>query len=68
LWLRLWNGRTSGDVVDVWAEPLLVPLRAPLLFNLRMDPFERAPEEAIGYHQWWAERLFAFVPAQAFVA
>jgi arylsulfatase len=30
---------------DVWREPL-VPLRAPNLYNLRTDPFERASEDA----------------------
>jgi arylsulfatase len=29
----------------VWKEPL-VPLRAPNLYNLRSDPFERATEDA----------------------
>jgi arylsulfatase len=52
---------------QVWAEPF-VPLRAPRITNLRMDPLERAKDEAAGWVQWQAERLFAFVPAQAFVA
>ncbi|MGD2026061.1 MAG: arylsulfatase, partial [Methyloceanibacter sp.] len=52
---------------DVWQDPFVV-LRFPKLENLRMDPFERAEHEAIGYGQWRAERMFALVPAQAFVA
>jgi len=52
---------------DVWSEPF-VPLRFPKLMNLRMDPFERAEHEAMGYTQWVADRMFALVPAQAFVA
>jgi arylsulfatase A-like enzyme len=52
---------------DVWQDPF-VSLRFPKLENLRMDPFERAEHEAIGYGQWRAERMFALVPAQAFVA
>ena len=52
---------------EVWAQPF-VPLRAPRVTNLRMDPLERAKDEAAGWVQWQAERLFAFVPAQAFVA
>ncbi len=51
---------------DVWQDPF-VALRFPKLFNLRTDPFERADHEAIGYGQWRAERMFAVVPAQAFV-
>ena len=53
--------------LDVWEEPF-VQLRLPKLFTVRGDPFERADEEGIGYDAWRAERLFALVPAQAFVA
>ena len=52
---------------EVWQEPL-VPLRLPKLFNLRRDPFERADHEAMGYEKWRIDRLFALVPAQAYVA
>jgi len=34
--------------LEVWMRPL-VPLRAPKLFNLRSDPFERAEQEAGHY-------------------
>jgi len=50
--------------LDVWRRPFLT-LRAPKLFNLRTDPFERADYEAIGYGRWWVEHAFVFVPAQA---
>ena len=52
---------------DVWQEPF-VPLRAPKLFTLRGDPFERADHEAIDYERWRIDRLFLLVPAQAYVA
>ena len=42
-------------------------LRAPMLANLRMDPFERAHDESIGYPQWWVEHMFIFAPAGAYV-
>jgi arylsulfatase len=45
----------------------LVRLRAPKLFNLRSDPFERAQHEAGDYVKWFVEHLFLFVPAQAIV-
>jgi arylsulfatase A-like enzyme len=52
----------------VWQEPFDT-LRAPLLTNLRMDPFERAREEdAMGYQRWWMEHAFAIAPASAYVA
>jgi arylsulfatase len=51
----------------VWQDPF-VPLRAPKIFTLRGDPFERADDEGIDYPRWRAERLFLLVPAQALVA
>jgi arylsulfatase len=42
-------------------------LRAPNLYNLRSDPFERGPD-SIYYADWQAHRAFMFVPAQAIVA
>jgi arylsulfatase A-like enzyme len=42
-------------------------LRAPSLYNLRTDPFERGPE-SLNYGNWQAHRMFAFVPAQAIIA
>ncbi len=53
---------------DVWREPL-VSLRAPNLYNLRADPFERASEDAtLFYGKWMADHTFMLVPAQAIVA
>jgi arylsulfatase len=51
---------------EVWQDPL-VTLRAPKLFAIRADPFERAPEESIGYKDWRFHRLFLLAPAQAYV-
>ena len=52
---------------DVWKEPM-VPLRAPNLYNLRADPFERATEDAtLFYGKWCADHTFLLVPAQAIV-
>jgi len=51
---------------DVWQEPFTF-LRLPKIFNLRMDPFERADHEAINYPQWRIERTYLLVPAQVIV-
>jgi len=51
----------------VWSQPL-VPLRVPLIEDLRGDPFERAAGEAVVYEDWLLNRAFLLVPAQAFVA
>jgi arylsulfatase len=42
-------------------------LRAPNLYNLRTDPFERGPH-SINYGNWQMHRVFLMVPAQAIVA
>ncbi len=43
-------------------------LNAPLLFNLRQDPYERAEEESGMYIKWMGQKMWAFGPAQAAVA
>jgi len=56
-----------GHGLDVWKKPLEA-LRAPDLYNLRSDPFERASEDAtMFYGKWMADRTFLLVPAQAIV-
>ncbi|MBA4012716.1 MAG: arylsulfatase [Phenylobacterium sp.] len=52
--LGVWQGAFTG-------------LRAPMLYNIRSDPFERGPE-SIYYGDFSAHRMFLFVPAQAIVA
>ncbi|MCP4382956.1 MAG: arylsulfatase [Hyphomicrobiales bacterium] len=60
--------KQNAEGYKVWTKPFEV-LRAPSLTNLRMDPFERAEaEDAMGYQRWWAERMFVFAPAGAYVA
>ncbi len=53
--------------LEVWMQPL-VPLRAPKIFNIRTDPFERADHEAGDYARWFVEHLFVLLPAQKLVA
>jgi arylsulfatase len=60
--------RQNARGMHVWTHPF-EELRAPSLTNIRMDPFELAEEEmTMGYQRWWAERMFAFAPAGAYVA
>jgi len=44
-----------------------VPLRVPLIFNLRRDPYERATITSNTYYDWLIDRAFLLVPAQAYV-
>ena len=50
----------------VWMEPF-VPLRVPLIFNLRRDPYERATLTSNTYYDWLLDRAYMLVPAQAYV-
>jgi len=58
--------KQNAEGVEVWFTPFEV-LRAPMLTNLRSDPFERAEYETIGYWKWWIEHMFAVAPAGAYV-
>jgi len=51
--------------LGVWQGNFL-KLRAPVIYNLRSDPFERGPS-SIYYADWHAHRAFLLVPAQAIV-
>lgn len=56
----------SPGTFRVWMEPF-VPLRVPLIFNLRRDPYERASITSNTYYDWLIDRAFLLVPAQAYV-
>jgi arylsulfatase A-like enzyme len=58
--------RQDAHGLHVWQEPF-VPLRAPMLTNLRMDPFEIARDIGMDYDRWFAERMFLFAPAAGYV-
>ena len=45
-----------------------MPLRVPLIFNLRRDPYERAQKTSNTYYDWMLDRAYMLVPAQAYVA
>ncbi|RDI57182.1 arylsulfatase [Microvirga subterranea] len=52
--------------IDIWRREF-TNLRAPMLFNLRADPFERG-DSSFEYEKWFFDRTFVLVPAQAAVA
>jgi arylsulfatase A-like enzyme len=51
----------------VWLQPF-EELRAPILTNLRMDPFELAQDIGMDYQRWFLEHMFMIAPAGAGVA
>ncbi len=58
--------RQNAHGMHVWEAPY-EQLRMPMIGNLRMDPFERAHIEGIGYPQWQMERMYMFAPAGFYV-
>jgi len=50
-----------------WIEPF-VKLRAPKLFHLRRDPFERADENSNTYYDWMISHAYIMYMMQAVVA
>jgi arylsulfatase len=65
-WKLIFMEQRVEGTLKAWAEPF-VPLRVPLLFNLRRDPYERASKTSNTYYDWVLDRAYAFVPAQAYV-
>ena len=52
-----------GVGFGVWREPF-VQLRVPKIFDLRMDPCERADDASNTYNDWLMDRAYLLVPAQ----
>ena len=50
-----------------WLEPF-VPLRAPKMFHLRRDPFERADENSNTYWDWMISHIYKIYEMQGLVA
>ena len=51
----------------MWRAPF-TPLRVPLLFNLRRDPFEKAQHNSNTYNDWFLDRPYILVPLQQMAA
>jgi len=65
-WKLIFMEQKSRGTFRVWMEPF-VPLRVPLIFNLRRDPYERATITSNTYFDWLLDRAYLLVPAQAYV-
>ena len=66
-WKSIFMEQRAEATFQAWREPF-VPLRVPLLFNLRRDPYERSQKTSNTYDDWQLDRAFLLVPAQAYVA
>ena len=58
--------KQNAHGLHVWLEPF-EELRAPMLTNLRMDPFELAHDIGMDYERWFVEHMFLIAPAGAYV-
>ena len=65
-WKFIFMEQKTQGTLRVWMEPF-TPLRIPLVFNLRRDPYERASITSNTYYDWMIDRAFMLVPAQAYV-
>ena len=58
--------KQNAHGLHVWQQPF-EELRAPMLNNLRMDPFELAQDIGMDYDRWFLEHMFVIAPATAYV-
>jgi arylsulfatase A-like enzyme len=65
-WKLIFMEQKVEATLRAWMEPF-VPLRIPLIFNLRRDPFERAQITSNTYYDWLLDRAYLLVPAQTYV-
>ncbi len=65
-WKAVFMEQKTVGTLRVWMDPF-VPLRLPLIFNLRRDPYERAEITSNTYYDWMVDRAYMLYGAQAIV-
>ncbi|MET0603786.1 MAG: sulfatase-like hydrolase/transferase [Baekduia sp.] len=65
-WKVVFMEQRCPGTLQVWAEPFIA-LRVPKLFNLRMDPFERADVTSNTYWDWLLSNAFLVLAATTLV-
>jgi len=65
-WKLIFMEQRTKGTLRVWMDPF-VPLRIPLIFNLRRDPYEFSEITSNTYYDWLLDRAYLLVPAQAYV-
>ena len=66
-WKVIFLEQRAEATFQAWREPF-VPLRTPLLFNLRRDPYERGMVTSNTYDDWFLDRVYLLLPAGDYVA
>ncbi len=65
-WKLIFMEQRDPGTFSVWQNPF-TPLRIPLIFNLRRDPYEFAQITSNTYGDWLIDRIYLLVPAQDIV-
>jgi arylsulfatase len=63
-WKMVFMEQRTVGTLQVWMDPF-VPLRIPKMFNLRLDPFERADITSNTYYDWYLDNAYLVLAAQA---
>jgi arylsulfatase A-like enzyme len=65
-WKIVFAEQKTPGTLDIWGEPFTFR-RFPLIFNLRMDPYERAQITSNTYWDWTIHKAYLLMGAQATV-
>jgi arylsulfatase len=66
-WKAVFAQQRTPGTLALWGEPF-VHTRIPWLFNLRLDPYERATITSNTYWDWYLDHAYLLLPAQDYVA
>ena len=66
-WKLVFFEQKTPGTLDIWGEPFTAR-RVPLIFNLRMDPYERAQITSNSYYAWSLHKMYLMLGSQALVA
>jgi arylsulfatase len=56
-WKFVWCEQRAPGNLTIWAEPFTC-LRVPKIYNLRMDPYERADITSDQYYDWLGKNAY----------
>jgi arylsulfatase len=65
-WKLVFMEQRARGTMLIWVNPF-THLRIPKIFNLRLDPYERADITSNTYWDWVIDHAFLLIPAQDFV-
>ena len=65
-WKLIFMEQRMEGTLGLWANPF-TPLRMPLVFNLKRDPYEVANITSNTYYDWLIDHAYLLVPAQDIV-